>query len=93
VIVVIRRVSTVRAVTTNQGAKTPLEGPRHRVWLTIAQVLADLGVDRGTFDHWRRRGIGPRMKQLPNRTWRIRGDWYDEWLANLPGEDGSAVAA
>ena len=72
------------AVNNNHGAQTLSEKPRHRVWLTIPDVLAELGIDRGTFDHWRRRGIGPRMKRLPNRTWRIRGDWFDEWVANLP---------
>jgi hypothetical protein len=85
-------------VTTKQGVLTPLpETNRHRVWLTIADVLADLGIDRGTFDHWRRRGVRPRMKQLPNRTWRIRGDWYDGWLLDLPddtiGDDTLGVAA
>ncbi len=80
-------------MTTNKDALTSIEKPRHLVWLTIADVLADLGINRGTFDKWRKRGIGPRMKQLPNGTWRIRGDWYDTWLANLPGEDGLAVAA
>ncbi len=80
-------------MTTNKDALTSIEKPRHLVWLTIADVLADPGINRGTFDKWRKRGIGPRMKQLPNRTWRIRGDWYDAWLADLPGEDGLAVAA
>ena len=91
-------VRTVRGMSNNKGALTLLEKPRHLVWLTIADVLTDLGIDRGTFDKWRKRGAGPRMKQLPNRTWRIRGDWYDAWLASLPGEDpyfdgGAAVAA
>jgi hypothetical protein len=49
-------------------------------------LLAELGIDRGTFDHWRRRAVGPQMKRLPNKTWRIRGDWYDAWLDNLPAE-------
>ena len=91
-------VHTVRRMSNSKGAPAPLHRPRHLVWLTITDVLTDLGIDRGTFDKWRKRGAGPRMKQLPNRTWRIRGDWYDAWLANLPGEDpyfdgGSAVAA
>ncbi|WP_217991449.1 helix-turn-helix transcriptional regulator [Blastococcus aggregatus] len=82
----------------SKGAAAPLHKPRHLVWLTIADVLNDLGIDRGSFDKWRKRGVGPRMKLLPNRTWRIRGDWYDAWLANLPGENsdydgGAAVAA
>src|SRR4051812_34853828 len=91
-------VHTVRRVNNSKGALTLIEKPRHLVWLTIADVLTGLGVDRGTFDKWRKRGVGPRMKMLPNRTWRIRGDWYDAWLANLPGEDpnfddgGAAVA-
>lgn len=79
-------VRTVRRMHNNNGAPTPLHKPRHLVWLTITDVLADLVIDRGTFDKWRKRGVGPQMKQLPNRTWRIRGDWYDGWLANLPGE-------
>lgn len=56
------------------------------MWLTLPEVLAELGVDRGTFDHWRRRGVGPKMKKLPNGSWRIRGDWYDAWLLGLPTE-------
>lgn len=95
---VLTGVRTVRRMSNSKGASTPLHKPRQLVWLTIADVLNDLGVDRGSFDKWRKRGVGPRMKQLPNRTWRIRGDWYDAWLANLPREDsygdgGAAVAA
>jgi hypothetical protein len=73
-------------VNTDHGTQAPTEKPRHRVWLTIPDVLAELGTDRGSFDHWRRRGVGPQMKRLPNRTWRIRGDWFDEWVANLPDD-------
>src|SRR5688500_13262342 len=83
-------VHTVRRMHNSKGAPTPLDKPRHLVWLTIADVLADLDIDRGTLDKWRKRGVGPRMKQLPNRTWRIRGDWYDAWLANLSA--GALVA-
>lgn len=83
--------STVPAMpsTPPPPAHAPSDGspPRRRVWLTIKNVLDELDVDRGTFDHWRRRGAGPRMKRLPNGTYRIRGDWFDTWLDDLP-DDG-----
>ena len=66
-------VRTVRRVNNKQGALTLIEKHRHLVWLPIADVLADPGIDRGTLDKRRKRGVGPRMKLLPNRTWRIRG--------------------
>ncbi len=51
-------VHTVRRMHNSKGAPTPRHKPRHLVWLTIADVLADLDIDRGTFDKWRKRGVG-----------------------------------
>ena len=55
-------VHTVRRMSNSKGALTPLHKPRHFVWLTIPDVLADLGIDRGTFDKWRKRGVGQRAE-------------------------------
>ncbi|MHB8341988.1 MAG: helix-turn-helix transcriptional regulator [Mycobacteriales bacterium] len=54
-----------------------------RSWLTVADCLAELGVDRSTWEKWRQRGVAPRAVRLPNGQLRIRRDWLERWLAEL----------
>jgi predicted DNA-binding transcriptional regulator AlpA len=51
--------------------------------LTIAEVIAELGIPRSTFYRWRQLRIGPRSIKLPNGDVRIRRSDLDRWLANL----------
>lgn len=48
-------------MSTTEAAR-PDSRPRNPVWLTLPEVLVELDVQRGTFDHWRRREVRPQMK-------------------------------
>ncbi len=50
-------------------------------WLTVADILADLGIPRRTWQRWRELGRAPEAIKLPNKELRIRRSTYDAWLA------------
>ncbi|WP_242903686.1 helix-turn-helix transcriptional regulator [Actinomadura terrae] len=52
-------------------------------WLTVQQILDDLGIPRRTWQQWRALGRTPRCKRLPNGELRIRRADYDAWLDSL----------
>ena len=52
-------------------------------WLTVAEILKDLGVPRRTWQRWRELGLAPEAIKLPNRELRIRRSVYEAWLADL----------
>ena len=54
--------------------------------LTIAEVIAELGVPRATFYRWRQLRKGPRSIKLPNGSVRIRRSELERWLASLEDE-------
>lgn len=54
------------------------------MWMTMSDVMADLGVARSTIDKWRACGKGPRFKKLPNGELRLKRSEYEEWLERLP---------
>jgi predicted DNA-binding transcriptional regulator AlpA len=51
--------------------------------LTIAQVIAEIGVPRATFYRWRQLRKGPKSIKLPNGAVRIRRSDLDRWIAGL----------
>jgi excisionase family DNA binding protein len=53
---------------------------RTRDKLTIAEVCADLGINRSTFYEWRAKRKGPRCITLPNGSIRIRRTELERWL-------------
>jgi hypothetical protein len=57
---------------------------RSPIWLTVDECLSELHIPRSTWEKWRQRGVGPRAKRLPNRQLRVRRDWLDDWLSELP---------
>ncbi len=57
-------------------------------WLSIPDVLSEIGVARATFYRWRQLRIAPRSIKLPNGQVRIRRSALDEWLASH--EEGAA---
>ena len=51
--------------------------------LTVAEVCAELGVARSTFDDWRAAKKAPPCFRLPNGDLRIRRAEFDRWLESL----------
>ncbi len=56
---------------------------RKHEWLTVAEILDDLGIPRRTWQRWRELGLAPEAIKLPNRELRIRRSVYEAWLASL----------
>lgn len=52
-------------------------------WMTVQEMLDDLGVARSSFDRWVVTGRGPRLVKLPNGQLRCRRSDYDAWLETL----------
>jgi len=52
-------------------------------WMSMKDVLDDLGVPRSTMDDWRARGDGPRFTRFPGGHLKIQRVDYEMWLANL----------
>ena len=44
---------------------------RRHEWLTVAEILDDLGILRRTWQRWRELGLTPEAIKLPNRELRI----------------------
>jgi predicted DNA-binding transcriptional regulator AlpA len=55
-------------------------------WLSVQQVSAQLGISTSTFYKWRASQKGPRAKRLPNGDLRIREDWLNDFMSELPEE-------
>lgn len=52
-------------------------------WLTVQEILDDLGIPRRTWQRWRALGRAPRCKRLPNGELRVQRDHYETWLESL----------
>jgi hypothetical protein len=52
-------------------------------WLTVAEILDDLGIPRRTWQRWRELGLAPEAIKLPNNELRIRRTVYEAWLTDL----------
>lgn len=52
-------------------------------WLTVTDILGDLGIPRRTWQRWRELGRTPEAIKLPNNELRIRRSVYEAWLATL----------
>jgi hypothetical protein len=58
--------------------------PKSPQWLTVQEILDELGIPRRTWQRWRALGRTPKhMTRLPNGELRIRRKDYDTWLAEL----------
>jgi predicted DNA-binding transcriptional regulator AlpA len=53
-------------------------------WFSVQQVCTNLGVSTSTFYKWRATQKGPRAKRLPNGELRIREDWFNDFMNDLP---------
>ena len=52
-------------------------------WLTVQEILDDLGIPRRTWQRWRKLGRTPKLTKLPSGRLRCRRADYDAWLAGL----------
>ena len=52
-------------------------------WLTVTDILGDLGIPRRTWQRWRELGRTPEAIKLPNNELRIRRSVYEAWLVAL----------
>lgn len=55
-------------------------------WLSVQQVSVQLGISTSTFYKWRASQKGPRAKRLPNGELRVREDWLNDFMSELPEE-------
>jgi hypothetical protein len=76
-----RQVSTVNSMTNKRKIDTG-----SYCWLSVQQVSAQLGISTSTFYKWRASQKGPRAKRLPNGDLRIREDWLNDFMNELPEE-------
>jgi excisionase family DNA binding protein len=60
------------------AAPLPRGGPNEK--LTLAEVCAELRIERSTFYDWRAKGRAPRCLKLPNGEIRITRRDLDAWL-------------
>nr|WP_055506810.1 helix-turn-helix domain-containing protein [Nonomuraea pusilla] len=56
---------------------------RTGTWMTVAQLLDELGIKRRTWQRWRALGKAPRCHRLPNGALRIKRRDYEIWLDSL----------
>ncbi|WP_433328197.1 helix-turn-helix transcriptional regulator [Spirillospora sp. CA-294931] len=52
-------------------------------WITVNEILDDLGITRRTWQRWRARGTTPPCTKLPGRELRIRRSDYNAWLSEM----------
>ena len=52
-------------------------------WLSMQEVLEDLGVPRSTMNDWRARKRGPRFVKLPGGQLRVSRVEYEAWCASF----------
>lgn len=64
-----------------QGRRQPTKSGE---WMTVNEILEDLGISRRTWQRWREMGRAPKCKRTPGRReLRIRRSDYDAWLESL----------
>lgn len=54
-----------------------------RVWMTVDEILNELGISRRTWQEWRCIGRTPKCYRLPNGSLRIKRNDFDCWMENL----------
>jgi predicted DNA-binding transcriptional regulator AlpA len=63
-----------------QATSVPLAHGGHDEKLTLAEVCAELRIERSTFYDWRAKGRAPRCLKLPNGEIRVTRRDLDAWL-------------
>lgn len=52
----------------------------NRVWMTVEDILDELGISRRTWQEWRSVGRSPKCYRLPNGKLRIRRSDFEKWI-------------
>ena len=52
-------------------------------WMTMQEVLDELGVARSTWDGWRQAGTVPQGRRLPNGELRYERSEVEAWVESL----------
>ena len=52
-------------------------------WMTVEEVMEELGITRRTWQQWRARRCTPVASRLPNGELRMRRSAYNEWLDSM----------
>lgn len=55
-------------------------------WFSVQQICEFIGISSSTFYKWRASQKAPRAKRLPNGELRIREDWFNDFMNDLPEE-------
>ena len=76
-----RLASTIKSMTNKKK-----ENMGSYCWLSVQQVSVQLGISTSTFYKWRASRKGPRAKRLPNGELRVREDWLNDFMSELPEE-------
>lgn len=69
--------------TANDESRPAKSRSKNPQWLTIDEILNDLGIPRRTWQRWRTRKQTPKMLKLPSGEYRIHRDDYKAWLNGL----------
>ena len=76
----------LRTIQSKMENKRNIKDSKTYNWLSVQQVCTNLGISNSTFYKWRASQKGPRAKRLPNGELRIREDWFNEFMNDLPEE-------
>jgi predicted DNA-binding transcriptional regulator AlpA len=66
-----------------EASVTVTASPRQRTAaekLTVKEILAELKIERSTWNDWRAKRTAPRCIKLPNGQLRVRRDVLDQWI-------------
>jgi predicted DNA-binding transcriptional regulator AlpA len=72
-------------VSLSEAVDSPHEDAGTRRWWSVREIAEDLCISLNTVYKWSSRGEPwfPHSIRLANGEKRVRGDWYQEWLAGL----------
>jgi hypothetical protein len=76
----------LRTIQSKMENKRNIKDNKTYNWFSVQQVCSNLGISTSTFYKWRASQKGPRAKRLPNGELRIREDWFNEFMNDLPEE-------
>ncbi|CAB4917354.1 unannotated protein [freshwater metagenome] len=73
-----------RTIKSTMENKRNIKENRTYNWFSVQQVCEYLGISTSTFYKWRASQKGPRAKRLPNGELRVREDWFNDFMNDLP---------